>query len=268
MASVTYNKTKNISLKLIKPNPCQPRKFFDPDAMDELIRSVERYGVINPITVREISDNEYELISGERRFRAAHSAGLTEIPCIILDTDGSDCAVLSLLENLQREDLSFLEIAESYKELIKKKGISSRDLSRKLGKRAYDITEHINLMSLDPLVRKYIRGFKLSKRQAKMLLKIKDKPLQIEATRRICENRLTEAESIEFINELAKIPRDLAHTSKPAAKLNILKDIQILRNTISNAICLIRKSGVDVRYDEKSHDWGNEFTIVVKNGNT
>ena len=268
MPNVTYNKTKNIPLKLIKPNPCQPRKFFDPESMDALIRSVERYGVINPITVREISDNEYELISGERRFRAAYSAGLTEIPCIILDTDGSDCAILSLLENLQREDLSFLEIAESYKELIKKKGITSRDLSRKLGKRTYDITEHISLMNLDPLVRKYIRAFKLTKRQAKALLKLKDKSLQIEATRKICENRLTESETIEFINELTQTQSEPIPITPPSAKLNRIKDIQTLRNTISSAICLIRKSGMDVRYDEKTYDWGDEFTIIVKNNAT
>ncbi len=265
MSDTTYNKVKNIPLKCIRPNPCQPRKYFDPEAMDVLIRSVERYGVINPITVRQSGENEFELISGERRFRAAYSAGLKDIPCIILDTDGSDCAVLSLLENLQREDLSFLEIAESYRELIKKKGISSRDLSRKLGKRAYEINEHINLMRLDPLVRKYIRSFKLSERQAKSLLKIKDKSLQIEATRRICENRLTESETTELINELSQNSEDLPFKIDPSLKLNRMKDVQILRNTISNAICLIRKSGVDVRYNEKNHDWGDEFTIVVKN---
>lgn len=268
MSDITYNKVKNIPLKYIRPNPCQPRKYFDPEAMDVLIRSVERYGVINPITVRQSADNEYELISGERRFRAAYSAGLKDIPCIILDTDGSDCAVLSLLENLQREDLSFLEIAESYKELIKKKGISSLDLSRKLGKRSYEINESVNLLKLDPIVRKYIRSFKLTERQAKSLLKLKDKPLQIEATRKICENRLTESETTEFINELTQTPDIPIPEINPSEKLSRMKDVQILRNTISNAICLIRKNGIDVRYNEKSHDWGDEFTIVVKNATT
>lgn len=259
MSDSTYNKIKNIPLKLIRPNPCQPRKFFDPDSMDTLIRSVERYGILNPISVRQCSDNEYELISGERRFRAAYSAGLKEIPCIILDTDGSDCAVLSLLENLQREDLSFLEIAESYKDLIKKKGISSRDLSRKLGNKAYEINERINLMNLDPLVRKYIRSFKLTERQAKSLLKIKDKSRQIEATRQICENSLTEAETTKYINDLSRTE------TEPSVQINKIKDIGLLRNTISNAVSLIRNSGIDAHYNEKTHDWGDEFVIVVKN---
>lgn len=258
MSNDTYTHSKNIPLKLIRPNPHQPRKYFDPDSMEELIRSVERYGVINPISVRQCDDNSYELISGERRFRAAYSAGLSEIPCIILDTDGSDCAILSLLENLQREDLSFLEIAESYKELIKKNGISSRDLSRKLGGRAFEINERANLMSLDPLVRKYIRSFKLTERQAKSLLKIKDKPLQIEAVRQICENSLTEAETVKFVSELIK------ENNEPAIHMNKIKNLQLLRNTISNAVNLIKTSGVDAHYNEKSYDWGDEFVIVVK----
>lgn len=259
MSDTTYNKIKNIPLKLIRPNPCQPRKYFDPDAMDALIRSVERYGVINPITVRECGDNAYELISGERRFRAAYSAGHKDIPCVVLDTDGSDCAVLSLLENLQREDLSFLEVAESYRELIKKKGISSRDLSRKLGGRAFEICERINLMSLDPIVRKYIRSFKLTERQAKALLKIKDKSTQIEATRQICENSLTEAETARFVSGLIK------GDAEPAVQMNKIKDIKVLKNAVSNAVSLIRNSGVDARFNEKTHDWGEELVIVIKN---
>lgn len=259
MTDNTYSKVKNIPLKLIRPNPCQPRKYFDPDAMDALIRSVERYGVINPITVRECGENEYELISGERRFRAAYSAGLRYIPCLVLDTDGSDCAVLSLLENLQREDLSFLEIAESYRELIKKKGISSRDLSRKLGGRAYEISERVNLMSLDPLVRKYIRSFKLTERQAKAILKIKDKHTQIDATRQICENSLTEDETLKFVSGLVK------SDSKPTVQMNKMKDMKALRNTVSNAVSIIRNSGVDAHFNEKVHDWGEELVIVIKN---
>lgn len=258
MLDNSYNKIKQIPLKCIRPNPCQPRKYFDPDSMEILIQSIERYGVINPITVRDCGDNEFELISGERRFRAAYSAGLRTIPCIILDTDGSDCAILSLLENLQREDLSFLEIAESYRELIKKDGISSRDLSRKLGKKNFDITQKMSLMSLDPIVRKYIRSFNLSEKQAQALLKIKDNDLQIEAVRQICENSLTERESIDYIKEI------INSDSTPIFHINKIKNIQIIRNTINNAVNTIKTSGIDAQFNEESHDWGNEFIIKIK----
>ncbi len=258
MIDNTYNKIKHIPLKCIRPNPSQPRKYFNPNSMDELIRSIERYGVMNPISVRECGDNEYELISGERRFRAAYSAGLRTIPCIILDTDGSDCAVLSLLENLHREDLSFLEIAESYRELIKKDGITSNDLSRKLGGRAFEIKEKANLMALDPIVRKYIRSFNLTEKQAHALLKIKDNETQIEVVRQICENSLSEEDSIKYINDV------LSSKSEPVIHINKIKNLQLLRNTLSNAVSLIRNSGVDAQYNEKSHPWGDEFTIVIK----
>ncbi len=258
MSDNTYKKIKQIPLKCIRPNPCQPRKYFDPDSMENLICSIERYGVINPITVRDCGDNEFELISGERRFRAAYSAGLQTIPCIIIDTDGSDCAILSLLENLQRDDLSFLEVAESYRELIKKNGISSRDLSRKLGERPFEIKEKMGLMSLDPIVRKYIRSFNLTEKQAKALLRIKDKDLQIETVRKICENSLTEEESINYIKDI------LSSKSSPVIHINKIKNMQLLRNTITNAVNMIRTSGVDAQYNEKTYEWGEEFIIKIR----
>lgn len=253
------NRIKYIALKDIKPNHDQPRKYFDPDSMDELTRSVERYGVISPITVRDCGDGEYELISGERRYRAAFGAGLSEIPCIVLDTDGSDCAILSLLENLQREELSFLEVAESYKELVKRRGYTRHELSRKLGGKPYEIKERIDLMKLDPLVRKYIRSFRLSERQARALLKIRDSRQQVDAVRHICENGLNDNDTISFINELVKT----GHA--PNVHINRIKDIKLLRNTISGAVSLIRQSGIDADFNENVHDWGEEFVIVIRN---
>lgn len=256
MSDNTY---KNIPLKNIKPNHEQPRKYFDPDAMEALTRSIERYGVLSPVTVRKCNNEQYELISGERRYRAAYAAGLKEIPCIILDTDGSDCAILSLLENLQRENLSFLEIAESYRELVKRQGYSNQDLSRRLGDMPYAVKDRIDLMKLDPLVRKYIRSYKLTERQSRALLKIRDKSQQIDAVRKICENAMNEADTINFINRITKTDKE------PNIHLNQIKDIKILKNTLNNALSLIRLSGIKAEYKEKSHDWGEEFIIVIHN---
>lgn len=249
---------KYIPLRAIRPNPAQPRKYFDPDAMDALTRSIERYGVLSPITVRESGEDEYELISGERRYRAAYSAGLETIPCIVTESR-ADCAVLSLLENLQREDLSFLEVAESYRELIKGKGISSRELSRKLGGRAFEIRERMRLMSLDPIVRKYIRNFKLSERQARALLRVRDRDSQRDAARYICENSLSDSETASFISQLQKS----GHEQK--VRVNRFKDIKILRNTLNNAVGMVRSSGIDAELSENTYDWGEEFIIVIRN---
>ena len=253
------DRIRNIPLKSIHPNPGQPRKYFDQDAMDALTDSIERYGVLSPITVRECGENEYELITGERRYRAAYHAGLVDIPCIVIDASRSDCAILSLLENLQREDLSFLEIAESYRGLVKNEGFTSRDLSRRLGDRAYEIKDRINLMRLDPLVRKYIRSFKLTERQAAALLKIHDKERQIDAARQICENSLSENETIDFISGL------LDNSVEPTVKMNRIKDIKVLRNTLNTAVGLLRSSGIDVEYIETAGENGQEFVILVHN---
>ncbi len=256
---MTDNRIRNIPLKNIHPNPGQPRKYFDPDAMDALTDSIERYGVLSPITVRECGENEYELISGERRYRAAYNAGLIDIPCIVIDASRSDCAILSLLENLQREDLSFLEVAESYRGLVKNEGFTSRELSRRLGDRPYEIKERINLMRLDPLVRKYIRSFGLTERQAAALLKIRDKERQIDAARQICENSLNESETLDFIAGL------LDNSVEPTVKMNRIKDIKVLRNTLNTAVGLLRRSGIDVEYSEAAADDGQEFVILVHN---
>lgn len=259
MTDNNYSKIQNISLKKIKPNPRQPRKYFNPDSMDALTRSIERYGVLNPITVREAEDGLFELISGERRYRAAFSAGLTYIPCIVISSSDNDCAILSLLENLHREDLSFLEIAESYRELVKKRGVSSRDISRKLGGLPFEIKERINLMKLDPLVRKYIRNFNLNERQAKALLKIRDKQMQLDAVRNICENRLNEEDTIRFINDI------INGECQPDIHINKMKNTRLLKNTLSNAVNIIKQSGISADYKENVYDWGEEFIIIIKN---
>ena len=253
------NSIKTIPLKKIRPNPSQPRKYFDPDAMEALTNSIERFGVLSPITVRECGDDMYDLICGERRYRAAYNAGLTHIPCIIVDASHSDCAILSLLENLQREDLSFLEIAESYRELVKEQGFTSRELSRRLGGRPYVISERMSLMRLDPIVRKYIRSFHLSERQAAALLKIHDSSRQIDAVRQICENGLTESETLKYIADLVK------SDDEPNVRINKIKDIKILRNTLNSAVGLIRRSGIDAEYSECNGEEGHEFVIIIHN---
>lgn len=255
---MTDNRIRNIPLDKIKPNPLQPRRYFDKDAMLSLTTSIERYGVISPITVRDMGDDTYEVISGERRYRAAFYAGLADIPCIITDTDINECAILSLLENLQREDLSFLEIAESYRELVKKQGVSSCEISRKLGEKPFEIHEKISLTRLDPIVRKYIRNYRLTERQAYALLKIHDRKRQIDTVRQICENHLNERETLQFISDL------VGNNEQPNIHINKIKNIKVLRNTLTKTVNLIRSSGTDVTLDESASDFEKRFIITIR----
>ena len=123
-----------IPIENIAPNPLQVRQYYDNLSLSELAKSIEEYGVIQPITVRKKDDEEYELVTGERRLRASMIAGLEEIPCIVIDADLQKSAVFSLLENLQREDLSFFEVAQSYKSLIREQGLTQEELAKRIGK--------------------------------------------------------------------------------------------------------------------------------------
>ena len=155
--STVQDKMRIVSLPLymIAPNPNQPRKYFEPQAMEELKNSIMEYGLIQPVTVRRRS-GEYELVAGERRFRAAQMAGLDEIPAVIIEADNDKSAILALLENLQREDLSFFEIAESYKSLIREQGLTQTELALKVGKSQASVANKIRLLKLPPLVKKLI----------------------------------------------------------------------------------------------------------------
>lgn len=141
-----------IPLDLIRPNPYQPRRKFEQGSLDELCQSIKQYGVIQPINVRKISATHYEIVSGERRLRACVQAGLKEIPAIVVDVGEDDSAILALIENLQREDLGYMEEAEGYRNLIREHGLTQEELAQKIGKSQSTIANKIRLLRLSPMI--------------------------------------------------------------------------------------------------------------------
>jgi len=182
LKNITY-----ININSIRPNPYQPRKQFNKAALDELCESVKQYGVMQPINVRKISNNTYELVAGERRLRAATMAGLTEIPAIVINVDDNDSAVIALIENLQREDLTYLEEAEGYNNLITEHGFTQEQLAQKIGKSQSTIANKIRLLRLSPLVKKILMDNNLTERHARALLKLHDEQLQLKVLKIVCE---------------------------------------------------------------------------------
>ena len=128
------NNIVQLPLHIIRPNPNQPRHIFDHDSLKELSESIRQYGVIQPVTVRKMFDGTYELVAGERRLKACGLAGMLKIPAIIIDMEDEDSAIVALVENIQRQNLSFMEEANAYQMLLKKHHITQEDLARKLGK--------------------------------------------------------------------------------------------------------------------------------------
>lgn len=250
----------SIPLYMIAPNPNQPRKYFDPESMEELKNSILEYGLIQPITVRR-RNGEYELIAGERRFRAAQMAQLEEIPAVIIEADNDKSAILALLENLQREDLSFFEIAESYKSLIREQGLTQTELALKVGKSQAAVANKIRLLRLPPLVKKLIRDYDLSERHARALLLLQDEEKQLEAVKIFCRDNLNVTQAEELVRSMNN-EKKKQHIDK--LKVTTVKDVKVFKNTVKRAVDMMTKSGIDARLEENSFDWGTEYIIKIK----
>lgn len=249
-----------IPLRIIAPNPNQPRKYFDNLSLNELTRSIEEYGVLQPITVRR-AEQGYELISGERRYRAAVLAGLETIPAIVVEADTETSAVMSLLENLQREDLCFFEIAESYKKLIREQGMTQSELAQSIGKSQSTVAGKMRLLLLPPRVRKMVRDYGLSEQHARMLLNLPGEEQQLEAVRRIGTEQLGLQQTSELIAEL--ISED--QQRKQTVHVSSMKDVRMFTNTVKKALDMMKKNGIDANMEENEADWGIEYIIRVKN---
>lgn len=245
-----------IPLDKVYPNPNQPRKYFDKTALFELAESIREYGVIQPITVRE-SEDGYELIAGERRWRGAYMAGLETIPCIIVEASDRKSALLSLLENLQREDLSFFEVAESYKNLIKDQGMTQEELAYKVGKSQSSVANKLRLLKLPPRVKKIIRDYGLSERHARALLQLPGEEAQTAAALKICESRLNVAQSEELIKAML---RDKTYVP---IKKRETDNVKIFDNTIKKVMNTAKKQGLTAECTEEEHDWGVEYRIAL-----
>lgn len=200
-----------LDINLLVPNPYQPRKTFDDNKIKELASSIKEYGIINPILVRK-KDDHYEIIAGERRTRAAKSIGLTQVPVIIKKLNDAEMAEISLLENLQRENLTPIEEAESYKQIIELANLSQESLGIKLGKSQAFIANKIRLLSLPKEIQDALNNHKISERHARSLLTINDKETQIKLLNKIISERLTVKELDNQIKDL-KLPNEEIKTT-------------------------------------------------------
>ena len=247
-----------LPLEDIAPNKNQPRQYFDDETLEELKNSILEFGLLQPITVRRTGGG-YELIAGERRFRAAQLAGLEEIPAIVVESDEKKSADLSLLENLQREDLTFFEIAQSYERLIREQGMTQSEVAEKIGRSRSSVANKLRLLKLSPIIRKFIRDYDLTERHARALLRLGRETEQLEAVKQICLKSLTVAETEELISSITDPPpKKPKHEAKGANSLSFFK------NTVRKAIDIMKKGGVEAEMEETDFDWGTEYKIHVK----
>ena len=199
--SKTRNSIKKIDISLIETNPFQPRTYVSRKELNELCESIKQYGVIQPITVRNIDDNKYELISGERRLQASRLAGLTTIPVYIKNIHNNQMLEVALVENIQRQDLDPIEIALSLNQLIKEHSIKQDTLGKRLGKSRSTISNYIRLLKLDPIIQAGIRDKMISMGHAKAILNIINQETQLNLYHAIIKNKLSVRETELIVKE-------------------------------------------------------------------
>ncbi len=181
----------SVAVDKIHPNPHQPRKEFEATALKELSDSIKEKGILQPITVRRAKDNQFEIIAGERRWRAAQKAGLHEIPIIIRTSDDQDSFELAIIENIQRSDLNSMEEAEAYDQLIQKYQLTQQEVSQKVGKERATVANALRLLSLPSAIKQMLRMNQISTGHAKVILSLEDHSQQVSIAKVVIAEKLS-----------------------------------------------------------------------------
>lgn len=267
---------------IISPNPGQPRKRFDDEAIIRLADSIRQFGILQPLSVRRLPASDttdttqenidvcsdtgktikpiYEIIAGERRLRAAKLLGLTEIPCIIIEADDRLSAELAIIENIQRENLNIFEQAGAIAALIDIYSLTQEQVAHQLSASQSYVANKLRILRLTSAERSIILDNKLTERHARALLKIEDGELRMKTLTHIASRGLNVAASETYIDNV--LTEDRAERLKGKRKL-IIKDIRIFYNTVDHAVDIMRQAGIDIVSDRREVGDGVELTIKI-----
>lgn len=220
-----------ISISEIEVNPYQPRTDFDQESLQELTESIKVHGIIQPVTVRKLSRNQYQLISGERRFQAARRAGLLKIPAYIRAADDQQMLEMSLVENIQRENLNPVEIALSYQRLLTECNLKQEELGERVGKNRTTVTNYLRLLKLPPAIQIALRDNKLSMGHARAIISIENPGAQLVIFKRILQDDLSVRQVEELTRSLTKNKEKGASASTQSS---ISREITQLQGKLSS----------------------------------
>lgn len=260
-----YNKKViEIPARKIRPNKTQPRQDFYEEDLRSLSQSISNNGLLQPLTVRKLKNDEYELIAGERRLRASIMAGFTKIPCIVMKCSDKDSAIFALIENLQRKDLGMFEEARGINRLIRKYGITQEQAAIQLGKKQSTVANKLRLLRLSYDEQDWIVQAGLTERHARALLKIQNEDSRKEVLSHIIAENLNVKETEKYISSLLDNKKvQPLHNNNNNDKKIVVKDVRIFVNTISRAIDTMRMSGIDaVSNKEETEDY-IEYTVKI-----
>lgn len=207
------NTVAMLEIKSIEINPFQPRKEFDANALEDLSKSIKTYGLIQPITVRSLGNNVYQLISGERRFRASQKAGLTEIPAYIRLADDQEMLEMALVENIQRENLNAIEVAVSYNRLMEECNLTQDNLSKRVGKDRSTISNYIRLLSLPPSIQDALKDKTISMGHARALAGVTDIDKQLDIFRSAVDQKMSVRKLEQYIKAYGADKKDSSNNN-------------------------------------------------------
>lgn len=253
------NELQQIPINKIRLNSFQPRKDFEPEKLAELMQSIKTYGLLQPIIVRVV-EGGYQLVAGERRLRACSQLGWTEIPAVVRELSENAMATMALIENLQRENLSFLEEAAGYERLLREFGLTQEVLAQRLGKSQSTIANKLRLLKLPEKVKEKLLKEELTERHARALLKLPDAAAQEKILNEICNLNYTVKQTEQRVEEyLRSLSAPLPAKER---KKVIIRDIRIFLNTVRQAVSLLESGGLGPKIKEK--DFGDYLEITIR----
>ena len=251
----TYMETGRVVFlpaRSIRPNPAQPRKVFRPEALDELSDSISQHGILQPLSVRRVGTG-YELIAGERRLRAAQQAGITDIPCIIMNMSDTDSGMAAMIENLQRQDLDFIEEAMGISRLMGEFAMSQEQAARLLGKSQSAIANKLRILRHSDTILTALREANLTERHARALLKLTGDDQKLSAIAEIARQSMSVARAEKYIETL------LSREEEKPAKANV----GAFLNSLTQSLQKIQLSGIPAISERRETDSQIVLTITI-----
>jgi len=250
-----------LSINHISPNRYQPRTIFNPEKIDELAQTIHTHGMIQPIVVRKVvdADQEYEIIAGERRYRAVKQLGWTEIPALIRQMNDKETASVALIENLQREELTVIEEARAYQQLIEIHELTQEALAQRLGKSQSTIANKLRLLKLPDPIQQAIMNKSITERHARALIVLKDEAKQILLLNEVIEKQLNVKQTEE---KIARLLSNQPKKKRPRLK-GFNKDMRIAMNTIRQSLNMVTDTGVKLETEEEDLEEYYQITIKI-----
>lgn len=257
--ATSQEEVRHIPIDQIVSSPYQPRTIFDEERIEELAQTIHTHGMIQPIVVRQVGET-YELIAGERRWRACQKLGYTTVPVILREMTDSQAASVALIENLQREGLTAIEEAVAYAQLLELHGLTQESLAQRLGKGQSTIANKLRLLNLPQPVQESLMARKISERHARALLSLgQQEELQLKVLGEVIDKELNVKQTEARVKALqeAQVP-----VKKPR-KISFSRDVRLAINTIRQSLDMIKNSGIDCEQAEQDHEEYYEFVIRV-----